>query len=302
MNKQSVYRYLLLMALASLGSAAWASDRSVDETRPAQADGDVRISNLAGSVEVQGWARNEVHVSGELAESVERLEFSSDANGVQIRALLRDDRHEDIDGTRLIVQVPVASRVSVDTASAEIVVKEVAGTQRLQSISGDIQLTSKAADISIETISGTVILQGSGEGAHVEVSSISGDIRISGIRGDLSAASVSGDMEILDSVLARGEFSNTSGDTTFANAVQNAGHYEFSSVSGDIDLRFPALPDAVFDISTFSGEIDNAFGPEPEKASEYSPGLELHFTQGKGGAQVTLNSLSGEVSLRVAGK
>lgn len=302
MNKQSVYHHLFLLVLLSLGSTAWASDRSIDKTSPAQADGDVRISNLAGHVEVLGWARNEVHVGGELGKNVERLEFSSDTSGVQIRVILRDDGDGDNDGTRLIVQVPASSRVNVDTVSADIVVKDVAGIQRLQSISGDIWLTGEAADISIETISGTAILQGSGEDAHVEVSSISGNTRISGIHGDLSVASVSGDMEISESVLKRGEFSNTSGDIEFNNVLHKQGHYEFSNVSGDISLLFSTEPDAVFDISTFSGEIENEFGPKPEKTSEYAPGLELHFTQRQGSAQVSINSLSGEVALKIVDK
>lgn len=301
MNTHALYGSLLLV-LMGLSGTAWASGGAIDETRPAQASGDVRISNLAGHVEVQGWARNEVHLSGELAEDVERLEFTSDASGVEIRVILRGGRHEDVDGTRLMVQLPAASRVSVDTVSANIVVRDVMSAQRLQSISGDIQLTSEAADIGIETISGNIIAHGSADNAHVEVSSISGDAHFTGVRGELNMSSVSGDLSVSDSRLTRAEFNNTSGDIEFTNTVQVQGRYEFSSVSGDVNLRFPTLPDAVFDISTFSGEIENTFGPEPQKVSEYAPGLELHFTQGKGGAQVSINSLSGEVSLQVADK
>lgn len=301
MKTHALYGSLLLV-LTSLGGTAWASGGTIDETRPAQADGDVRISNLAGHVEVQGWARKEVHISGELAKDVERLEFTSDAGGVEIRVILRDGRHENVGETRLLVQVPVASRVNIDTVSANIVVQDVIGALRLHSISGNIKLTSEAADIAIETISGNIMAHGSADDAHVEVSSISGDVHFSDVQGELSMSSVSGDVSVSDSHLMRAEFNNTSGDIEFTNAVQAQGRYEFSGISGDISLRFPTLPDAVFDISTFSGEIDSTFGPEPQKVSEYAPGLELHFTQGKGGAQVSINSLSGEVSLQVADK
>jgi hypothetical protein len=91
--------------------------------------------------------------------------------------------------------------------------------------------------------------------------------------------------------------SSTSGNLTYEGSLLKGGNYEFHNVSGDVDLTFGASPSAHFDISSFSGDIDNSFGPRPTRVSKYSPGVELHFTNGSGDAQVSARSLSGDIHL-----
>ncbi len=40
----------------------------IDESMDAAADGTVSISNVAGSVDVQGWSREQVEVTGDLGD------------------------------------------------------------------------------------------------------------------------------------------------------------------------------------------------------------------------------------------
>ncbi len=54
---------------------------------------------------------------------------------------------------------------------------------------------------------------------------------------------------------------------------------------------------ADFDIESFSGDIEVCFGPKARGTSKFTPGSELSFTQGKGGARVELQTLSGEISV-----
>ena len=83
-----------LLALTS--SSAYAhedrgDDRNVNQTQPAKADGEVRIDNLAGTVRIRGWDKNQVRVTGTLGEDVDHLEFTSDDSGVSIRVVLPHD-------------------------------------------------------------------------------------------------------------------------------------------------------------------------------------------------------------------
>ena len=55
---------LTLAILAAAVALPAAADTALDERKPARADGVVDISNVAGSVEIIGWDRNEVHLSG----------------------------------------------------------------------------------------------------------------------------------------------------------------------------------------------------------------------------------------------
>ena len=60
----------------------------VDRTLDAAPDGDVDISNIAGSVTVQGWSRSEVEVTGTLGRNVEELIFERDGKNVTINGNL----------------------------------------------------------------------------------------------------------------------------------------------------------------------------------------------------------------------
>ena len=50
--------------------AATAAAEEVDRKLDAAADGSVHISNISGSVSVEGWGRNEVQVTGTLGLSL----------------------------------------------------------------------------------------------------------------------------------------------------------------------------------------------------------------------------------------
>ena len=69
------------------------------------------------------------------------------------------------------------------------------------------------------------------------------------------------------------------------------------SVSGTITLKIKPPVNADFDIESFSGDIENCFGPKSRDTSKYTPGSELNFTQGSGGARVEIETLSGEISV-----
>ena len=64
-----------------------------------------------------------------------------------------------------------------------------------------------------------------------------------------------------------------------------------------VTLRIKPPVNADFDIESFSGDIENCFGQKARDTSKYTPGSELNFTQGKGGARVEIETLSGEISL-----
>ena len=75
-----------------------------------------------------------------------------------------------------------------------------------------------------------------------------------------------------------------------------SGDYSFASVTGRITLRVPSGASADYEIETFSGRIENDFGPKPEKA-EFLPALNLSFTVGSGGADIEIETLSGNIRL-----
>ena len=69
------------------------------------------------------------------------------------------------------------------------------------------------------------------------------------------------------------------------------------SISGTINMIVKPPVNADFDIESFSGDISNCFGQKARDTSKYTPGSELDFTQGKGGARVEIQTLSGDISI-----
>lgn len=307
MKRNSIVTPAMLLKLAGamtlgltllIGNGAFAGT-PINETRSAKAGGSVWVHNLAGTVKIHGWSKNEVHVSGTLGNGAKRLEISTADDGIDIRVVLPENSHNNIEGTDLVIDVPTGSRLSVNTVSADIEADNVDGTAQFKSVSGEIRLTSRDRDIVVSSISGDMQITGSAANAHINAHGISNDLRLSNLDGDLQAETISGTVKVSGkNHLSRASLSSTSGNVEFRAPLSNQGSYTFNSTSGNILLSVPAKPDARFDISTFSGNIDNRFGPKPQRTSEYGPGMELHFTSGAGSAQVNARTLSGNINLR----
>jgi Toastrack DUF4097 len=291
---------LSLMTLTARTAYAADTGTPINETRPAKADGTIWVHNLAGSVKIQGWDKNEVHVTGTLGAGSKRLDITDDDGGIDIRVVVPEHSDQNVDDSDLVIQVPKSSRITVGTVSADIEATGVNGTANLKSVSGSVRLDSRDSDISASSVSGDVDVAGSATNAHINAHGISNEVRVSGVDGDLQAESISGTVKVFgNNRLSRAQLSSTSGNVEFLAELTKGGSYTFNSTSGNVKVSFPKTPDARFDISTFSGNIDNSFGPKPQHVSEYSPGEELHFTSGAGNAQVNARTLSGNIDLRI---
>ncbi|HEV2111020.1 MAG TPA: DUF4097 family beta strand repeat-containing protein, partial [Gammaproteobacteria bacterium] len=211
-----------LLALTS--GAAYAhdedgdADRSVNETRTAKPDGEVRIDNLAGSVRIHGWDKNQVRVTGTLGEEVERLEITSDDSGISIRVVLPHHGRGDNCGecsADLNIDLPAASRLEVSTVSADIDARDLTGSEELGTVSGNLVLDSSASRIDVRSVSGDVAVSGSAKSGRYSATSVSGTVQVSGVDGSLHAESVSGDVKVGNSRLSGAEVSSTSGNLTY---------------------------------------------------------------------------------------
>ena len=297
-----------LMALTSSTAYAHDSDssdagasRNVDESRPLNATGELRVDNLAGTVKVAAWDKNEVRVTGSLGELVQKLKIEGDASSLEIKVVLpHGDMHDDDCGScaDLQIQVPKGVRLEVSTVSADVQANGLSGQVRIGTVSGGIVMNSEASHIEAKTVSGDIQLVGSGKGASIDANSVSGTERISDVDGRVDAENVSGDMRIASRHVSGLKMSSTSGNLSFDGALLKGGNYDLNNVSGDVELVVGSSPDARFDISSFSGDIDNSFGPKATRVSKYSPGMELHFSSGSSSATVTARTLSGDIHLQ----
>ncbi|HEY1773629.1 MAG TPA: DUF4097 family beta strand repeat-containing protein [Gammaproteobacteria bacterium] len=298
-----------LMALTS--STAYAHDHDsddddggqssrVDQTQALKADGEVRIDNLAGSVKVVAWDKDQVQVSGEIGKLVQKVDIQGDANSVDIKVVLPHDVHDEGCGAcaDLQIQVPKGARLEVSTVSADVEAAGLTGQVQIGTVSGGVSLNSQASHIDLRTVSGEITVIGSGKGAQVGANSVSGTVRLSDVDGSVDAENVSGEIKLSSRHVSNLKMSATSGDLGFEGELLKGGNYDINNVSGDVRVNVGNSPDARFDISSFSGDIDNSFGPKATRVSKYSPGMELHFTNGSGSATLSARTLSGDIRLQ----
>lgn len=268
----------------------------VNRTLDAASDGRVHISNIAGSVTVNGWSRDQVEVTGELGRNVEELIFERDGDKVTIKVKVPKKSGRGIESD-LYIQVPEGSSIDVSTVSADIDVEKVSGEQSLGTVSGDIDTESAKSDVSAEAVSGDIEVSGQNKVTNTRANTVSGDVLLDGVAGVADAESVSGDVSVVDGAFERIDMNTVNGDILFRSALQAGGKLTAETVNGSVDLEFTDSVSGRFDIDTFNGDIDNCFGPKPERTSKYTPGLELSFQDGDGDARVKISTLNGDVSI-----
>ncbi|MCZ6669822.1 MAG: DUF4097 family beta strand repeat-containing protein [Acidobacteria bacterium] len=247
----------LFVCAAGIGLAM--PQQTIDEQRPAARDVEITIENIAGSVTVVGWDREELQITGTLGEGTKELDVDGDRNSWDIEVELHSNRRN-IEGSNLEIRMPRGGRLTIETVSADIDVSDFDGTVELESVSGKILVQGNPSEVELATVSGSIRL-------------------------------------VSEGAVGSGEFQSVSGKITLQADLEDHGRFEFETVSGNIDLRIPSKISARFDISSFSGRITNDFGEVAVKTSPYLPSEELTFSVGGGGARVTVKTVSGNVRL-----
>jgi DUF4097 and DUF4098 domain-containing protein YvlB len=292
---KSPIRLCALALLASPWSLASVAN-SVDEHRAANPQGAVEIDNVAGSIDVQGWDKAEVAVTGTIGKDVERVDVTGDSNRTSIRVVLPRGIHFGMtDGeARLVIHVPTNSSVSASLVSSDLKVSAVHGALELRTVSGNIS-GDGGGDLRANDVSGDIHFTAMAA-KRIEVKAISGNIVLTGGNTDIEASSVSGDVRLTLGTVTRARFKSVSGGLSATLAAAADAQIDGESVSGDIRLDFAAEPAADFDVQTLSGDIDNCFGPKPVEP-RHGPGKRLTFKTGDTSGRVHLTSNSGEVRL-----
>jgi DUF4097 and DUF4098 domain-containing protein YvlB len=286
-----------LTACAFAPLAATHAATPFDRTLDADARGTVEVHNIAGSVDIQGWDQASVHVSGTLADNVERVDVQRSGSRVAVEVVMRDDsRSRSSEGTKLRIEAPRASTLEVSTVSASIEARAIEGEQRLQSVSGSIDAEAFASDMNVSSVSGEVTVHGHGNIAMTRARAISGSVQLTDIAGQVEAQAVSGSVEVAAKQLDRATLSSISGRVTLSGALGEHARADLTTTSGSLNMTFAGTGAAEYDLTTFSGAIKPCFGP-PVAEPRNGPQRQHRFREGDSDARVHANSMSGSITL-----
>jgi DUF4097 and DUF4098 domain-containing protein YvlB len=288
--------WLLASAIAPLAAAHAATpfDRALD----ADARGTVEVHNVAGSVDIKSWDRASVHVAGNLADNVERVDMRREGKRVVVEVVIREGagRSRSSEATDLTIEAPRASALEIGTVSANISVNGIEGEQRLSSVSGSIDAEAFASDMNVSSVSGEVTVHGHGSVALTRANAVSGALRLTDVAGQVEAHAVSGTVDVAADRLDRATLNSVSGRVSLSGALGDHTRAELTTTSGSVSMTFADSAAAEYDLTTFSGAISACFGP-PVSEPRNGPQRQHRFREGDSDARVRANSMSGSITL-----
>lgn len=286
-------RHVICMLTAFTTMTAWAGE-AIDQSIEAEEGVILSVENVHGLVQVNGWDRPEVKVTGELGDGAERVVVSGEYGRVVVRVLM--PRSGSSSETELIVNAPASSPLRVETVSASIEVSGMKSSQRLSTVSGEVTTASAGEELEVKSATGDIKVTGDGVTTESTVNSVSGDVSIQGVTGEVTGKSVSGDVLLEGHGFESIRLSSTSGDLRVAAGVAGEPKLVLESISGDTIIDVDGDISGEFELRTRSGEIDNCFGPEPV-TDEIRAGQSLSFSDGEGKADVRATTMSGDIRL-----
>lgn len=282
------------LALALLPALAWA-DTAVNETHALAPGGRIELSNIAGKVSVRGWDRKDVALTGTLGQG---LTLKQEKSASRVRWEVKYPSGRSSGGATLELRVPHGSEVQLGTVSANVDVSGV-DVKRLQAntVSGELVAAGRSGESALNTVSGDIRAQL--QTRRLDVRTVSGQITAgAGAEGDIGAQTVSGRVGVSAGSVQRLAVETVSGDIDVAATVlAPGGRISVQSVSAPVTIRVPANVSAKLNVETFTGEITSAVGQVQQP--RHGPGYSLEATLGGGDGDISVESHSGDVQVRV---
>lgn len=270
-------------------------------TYPLRAGGDIEVSTRNGSVEVLGWEKESIEITGSKYASsqkdVDDIEIQIDANdaAVRIKALFPGSTRGG-KGARFVIRAPRTAIVRVvDTSNGSIRVEDMARVGRLNSSNASITVNRSEGPLVADTSNGAI-----------RISQTPGDLKLDTSNGRIEADDVIGlvDADTSNSSIRvtvldppsdgslRFDTSNGSIDVTIKRFNNNP--MLLDSSNGNITLRLPESTDAEIHASTSNGNIQTDF---PVTVSGELKKTELKGRLGSGGNLVRISTSNSSIRL-----
>jgi DUF4097 and DUF4098 domain-containing protein YvlB len=299
----STFHSRIAMLSVSLTLAAAAAHAATFQ-RQISADprGEVDVSNVAGSIVIDGWDKPLVSVTADLPSGAERVDVTSAHGRTRVCVTYGSGSCESpgwFHGSRpvrLELHVPAGSDIRASAVSASISSRGIVGTQHLHTVSGDIDADLGAGNDDVKSVSGSIRLHGSGHDGTLLVSTVSGDLSVKNVAGDLQARTVNGRLSAGVAPVRSARLNTTSGDIDLSARLAPGGTIDTETVSGNQKIDVAAPAGYSYEAKSFSGGIEDCFGQSSDR-NHYGPGSRLEGTRGAGDGHVRIRTLSGEVSL-----
>ena len=268
--------------------------------KPLKSGGHFRIENYNGSVEISGWEKDEVDISGtkyastkaQLAEI--KIDVQSSGDSLQVRTVPPIERRGN-SGAKYIIRVP--QRVLLDqviSSNGSIRIERVEGSAHVRTSNGGVRTRSLTGPIDVTTSNGTIEISDLKGGAELATSN--GTIKADNIHGSFQARTTNGS---IDARL----FDVPAGSTVKAQTTNGRVDLAFdviktdvraSTSNGSINLQLPANVNARINANTSNSKITSDFDVRAGTSTK----RHLEGVVGTGGPTIELTTSNGDIRLR----
>ncbi|MDA8435909.1 MAG: DUF4097 family beta strand repeat-containing protein [Actinomycetales bacterium] len=183
------------------------------------------------------------------------------------------------------VTAPTATRLTVESSSADLRATGVLSALVLRSASGDVMVEDVLGDVELRTASGDV--RARSVGGALTASTASGDVWVDSVGGDVSARTASGDVSLGESAgIVR--VTTASGDVSLGNA--GPGATDVRTVSGQVEVGVAPGTRSYLDVSSLSGATVSDLPVSDEPAAGAGPDLEVRVSTTSGSVRIRRGS------------
>jgi hypothetical protein len=177
-----------------------------ERTYPLQSGGHFVLENVNGSVQVEGWDRNEVEVCAvKTAQNdprdVDRVEIEVESHPDEVDV---HTRYPDGEGAGVAVEyhIRVPNRVllgSVHTVNGSLIIRDIDGGGELRSVNGDVEVLESSGRFNAKTTNGNLRLElrELSDGAPMNLETVNGSVELglpSDAHADLNLRNMNGDL------------------------------------------------------------------------------------------------------------
>lgn len=283
------------LLLPASEATAQVTRQRVDTAFTFERGGSVNLSLVSGEIIVRASDRNEIRIvavieRGRLETYFSRTRVSIEARDVSRR--IGEGHYE--------LTVPIGTRVQAGAVGGDITITGTGSEVEAGTVGGDIRIAGAARVVEANSVGGDISL--SAVSGRVDVNTVSGEVRVDEIDGSLDINAVSAGVDVRRGRLTSLSTTSVSGNFTYDGTFARDGHYEMNTHSGTILFSLPAAAGAQLDLETWSGHISSDFPLtlQPD-ATVGRRARRMQFTIGEGGARISAETFSGNITIRRTG-
>jgi DUF4097 and DUF4098 domain-containing protein YvlB len=317
MNVSKVFCAATLLFGAGIASLAQAGEK-IDEILDVSASGQVSIENMRGKVEIIGWNKNQMSVTGELDEKAKGYTFETE-NGytifkVKVPKNIRGGWKDD-EGSQLKIYVPKGSEVEFESVNGDVSIKAVSGGANIHTVNGNVRAEALTNRIKLATVNGDI--RASALNGKIKLATVNGKVVDHDSKGEVVYTTVNGSIDSRTQA-PKVSVENVNGEIDLD--LKSTDELDVSTVNGNVDASVELSNDASVNITTVSGNatlsvsgdvggrfhlsshaggrIKNRLTDDEVTKQKYGPARNLKFNTGGGNAKVEMTSVSGNLTIK----